>query len=122
MLDARMDFTFSPEQEALRDAVRTTLANEAPSTYVRRMMEDDPRDGDGWVLDGVKPLVLAGHTADWAIVVAREADAGGALAAFLVDGPAGELVPGLDVTRKIARLAFDARPARRLGPAGDQRA
>ncbi|MER3452553.1 MAG: acyl-CoA dehydrogenase, partial [Acidimicrobiia bacterium] len=37
-----MDFTFSPEQEALRDAVRRTLAAEAPPAYVRAMI-DDPR-------------------------------------------------------------------------------
>ena len=31
-------------------------------------------------------------------------------------------MPTLDVTRKVARLALDGRPARRLGPPGDQRA
>src|SRR5438309_2895489 len=36
-----MDFTFSPEQDALRDAVRSTLATEAPSAYVRRMIDDE---------------------------------------------------------------------------------
>src|SRR5438105_15354237 len=36
-----MDFTFSAEQDALRDAVRSTLANEAPSGYVRRMIDDE---------------------------------------------------------------------------------
>src|SRR4051794_33964458 len=36
-----MDFTFSPEQDALREAVRATLAAEAPSAYVRRMIDDD---------------------------------------------------------------------------------
>src|SRR4051794_1400934 len=36
-----MDFTFSPEQDALRDAVRSTLASEAPSAYVRRMIDDE---------------------------------------------------------------------------------
>src|SRR5438552_1566140 len=34
-------FTFSPEQDALRDAVRSTLAREAPSPYVRRMIDDE---------------------------------------------------------------------------------
>lgn len=77
------------------------------------------RQGDGWVLDGVKPLVLDGHTADLAYVVARN---GEELATFAVDHPAGELVPSLDVTRKTARFALDRRPARRVGPAGDQRA
>ncbi len=76
-------------------------------------------DGDGWRLDGRKPVVLDGHTADVAYVVARDGDG---LAAFAVDRPAGELVPSLDVTRKVARLVLDGRPARRVGPAGDQRA
>ena len=74
--------------------------------------------GDGWVLDGVKPLVLDGHTADLAYVVARDDDG---LATFAVDQPHGELVPSLDVTRKMARLALDGRPSRRVGPGGDQR-
>lgn len=75
--------------------------------------------GAGWVLDGLKPLVLDGHTADLAYVVAHDGDG---LATFAVDEPRGELVPSLDVTRKMARLTLDARPARRVGPAGDQRA
>src|SRR4051794_12180662 len=37
-----MDFTFSPDQEALRDTVRSFLADQTPSSYVRAMM-DDPR-------------------------------------------------------------------------------
>jgi alkylation response protein AidB-like acyl-CoA dehydrogenase len=36
-----MDFTFSADQDALRDAVRSFLAAEAPSAYVRRMAEHD---------------------------------------------------------------------------------
>src|SRR3954447_9655562 len=36
-----MDFTFSPEQLALRDAVRSFLGAEAPNEYVRRMAEHD---------------------------------------------------------------------------------
>ena len=36
-----MDFTFSPEQVALRDAVRSFLVAEAPNDYVRRMAEHD---------------------------------------------------------------------------------
>ena len=101
--------------------VRATVAIEESGTR-------DPLDGisctarpagDGWVVDGVKPLVLDGHTADLAYVVARDGDG---LAAFAVDQPGGELVPTLDVTRKTARLVLDGRPARRVGPAGDQRA
>ena len=70
-----------------------------------------------WVLDGVKEIVLDGHTADFAIVAARTPDG---LAAFVVEQPAGQLEPSLDVTRKAALLELIARPARRIGPDGDQ--
>ena len=216
-----MDFTFSPDQDALRDTVRGFLADQAPPSFVRAMMDDprgvtdelwarladlgwlgllipeehggsglgmvdlvvvqeemgralfpgpflssavsatlaarrlgetalladlagggtrgtlaleelgagDPlariattatRAGDGWTLDGLKPVVLDGHTADWAVVVAREE--GGNLAGFLVERPGAEVVPALDVTRKVTRLELRDRPARRLGPEGDQTA
>ncbi len=215
-----MDFTFSADQDALRDVARRFLENEAPGTYVRAMIDDargvtdafwrkvvdlgwmgvlvpeseggaglgmleavviaeetgrlslpgpwlssavcatltavalgdddglsalaneelgtlaleengtrHPLDsvrtiatasGKGFVLNGHKPLVLDGHPADFAYVVAREADGG--VATFVVDGPGGELVPSLDVTRKVARVVLDNRPARRVGPAGDQSA
>ena len=217
-----MDFTFSPEQDALREVARAFLAAEAPSTYVRAMLDDDRgvtdelwsktvelgwpgllvperhggsglglleavvlseemgklplpgpwfsssicatllalrlddaalledlaagtrratvaleetgtrdpldaiattarRDGDAWQLDGHKPIVLDGHTADVAYVVAQDTETG-ALGTFAVADPGGALVPSLDVTRKVARLELDRRPARRVGPAGDQRA
>ncbi len=74
--------------------------------------------GDDWLLDGVKPLVLDGHTADVAYVVAHDGDG---LATFALDAPEGVVVPTMDVTRKIARIVLDGRPARRVGPPGDQR-
>ncbi len=212
-----MDFTFSSEQEDFRQAVRSTLAAEAPSAYVRQMIEDpvgvtpglwgtmaelgwlgvlvpesagglglglvdlvvlqeelgklpfpgpfvssavaatlaavrlgvdellgdlasgarrgtvaveergqgDPLagvratakpDGDTAVLSGVKPAVLDGASADWALVVADDGDG---LGTYLLESPGGEAVPGLDVTRKLARLALDGRNARRVGPPGD---
>jgi alkylation response protein AidB-like acyl-CoA dehydrogenase len=75
--------------------------------------------GGSWVLSGHKPLVLDGANADWALVVAREADG---LGTFLLEKPAGEPVPALDVTRKVARVDLDQRTARRVGPLGDQTA
>ncbi len=220
-----MDFTFSAEQDDFRQAVRTTLAAEAPPAYVRAMIDDpvgvtaelwETMAGLGWlgvlvpesagglglglvdlvvlqeelgalpfpgpslssavlatlaavrlgaddllgdlasgrrrgtvaveepghggpldaiaaratappggapdgevVLEGVKPLVLDGASADWALVVAHD-EAG--LATFLLEAPGAETVPALDVTRKVARLALDGRRARRVGPPGDQRA
>jgi alkylation response protein AidB-like acyl-CoA dehydrogenase len=213
-----MDFTFSEEQEDFRQAVRTTLADQAPSVYVRSMIEDpvgvtpelwrtmadlgwlgvlvpesagglglglvdlvvlqeelgklpfpgpfvssavaatlaavrlgldellpdlasgarrgtvaieergvgDPLsgiratakpDGEQSVLSGTKPVVLDGASADWALVVADDGDG---LGTYLLEAPAGEAVPGLDVTRKLARLELDGRSARRVGPPGDQ--
>ena len=72
--------------------------------------------GDGWLLDGVKEVVLDGHTADFVVVAARTPDG---LGAFVLDRPAGRPEPCLDVTRKTARLELAQRPARRIGPAGD---
>jgi alkylation response protein AidB-like acyl-CoA dehydrogenase len=77
------------------------------------------RRGETWDLDGAKPLVLDGHQADLAYVVARDADG---LATFALDAPRGDLVPSMDVTRKVARVELGGRPARRIGPPGDQRA
>jgi alkylation response protein AidB-like acyl-CoA dehydrogenase len=212
-----MDFTFSPDQEALRQTVRSFLNDQAGSTYVRSMIDDERGFTDdiwsrmaemGWLgllvaeehggaglnlidlvvvqeemgrlafpgpflssavqatlaatrlgvtellpgladgsvratlaleelgagdpvdrittrasasgaLDGLKPVVLDGHTADVALVVAR--DESGALGTYLVDNPAAMPVPALDVTRKLSRLALDNTPARRVGPDGDQR-
>lgn len=75
------------------------------------------RTADGWVLDGLKPLVLDGHVADVVLVVARD-DEG--IAGFQVTGRRAELVPTLDPTRAMGRLVLDGQPAVRLGPAGDQ--
>jgi len=78
------------------------------------------RSTDGsWHLNGVKPLVLDGASADLAVVVARDPEG---LAAFLVETPAADPVPALDVTRKMSRLVLEDRPGRRLGPDGDQSA
>jgi alkylation response protein AidB-like acyl-CoA dehydrogenase len=211
-----MDFTFSPDQEALRLTVRSFLNEQAGSAYVRAMIDDERGFTDdlwsrladlGWLgllipeehggiglglvdlvvvqeelgrmafpgpylssaveatlaatrlgvtellpgladgslratlaleefgagdpvdrvvtrasasgtLDGVKPVVLDGHTADVALVVGREED--GALGTYVVERPGAEAVPGLDVTRKVSRLVLDGAPGRRVGPAGDQ--
>jgi len=78
----------------------------------------DP-EGAEWVLEGTKPLVLDGAHADFAFVVV---DDGGGLATFLLEAPAGEPVPALDVTRKLSRVVLDGRRARRVGPPGDHEA
>ncbi len=77
------------------------------------------RKGADWVVTGEKPLVLDGHLADWAIVVARSEEG---VRSFLLDRPRGEPVPTLDPTRKAARLVLDETKVRPLGPAGNQTA
>lgn len=76
--------------------------------------------GDGFTLTGEKAWVLDGHVADVILVVARSDDG---LSLFRVDkgapGLGTELVPSLDITRKLARLEFAGTPAIRLS-AGDQ--
>jgi alkylation response protein AidB-like acyl-CoA dehydrogenase len=77
------------------------------------------RKAGRWRLTGHKPVVLDGHTADWALVVARTEQG---IGTFRIEAPAAELVPSLDVTRKVARLALDARDAEPVGPPGDHTA
>jgi alkylation response protein AidB-like acyl-CoA dehydrogenase len=86
---------------------------------VERVRTRARRKGPEWVLTGLKPTVLDGHTADWAIVVART-EAG--LGSFLVEAPRAEPVPAIDPTRKVARLALDERPGIPIGPPGDHTA
>jgi alkylation response protein AidB-like acyl-CoA dehydrogenase len=84
------------------------------------------RKGADWVVSGHKPLVLDGHTADWAIVVARGEEG---VRSFLLELP-GEVgrsvsleeVPTLDPTRKAARLVLEEAPVVPLGPSGGQAA
>jgi alkylation response protein AidB-like acyl-CoA dehydrogenase len=217
-----MDFTFSPEQVALRDAVTSFLAVEAPNEYVRRMAEHDdagvtddvwrkivdlgwtgllvPEEAGGlglglvdavvvqeemgravfpgpyfssailatlaaralgldeqlaalaagtqrgtvaldeagygdpiervrvrasgrgtrYKLDGIKPMVPDGLSADWVLVPARTREG---LQSFLVERPENaQLVPSLDITRKFARLEFDETRATLVGPPGDHAA
>jgi len=77
------------------------------------------RKGADWVVSGHKPLVLDGHRADWAIVVARGEEG---VRSFLLEHPDAEPVPTLDPTRKAARLVLDETHVRPLGPEGGQAA
>ncbi len=77
------------------------------------------RKGAGWVVTGTKPLVVDGHTADWAIVVALAEEG---IRSFLLPAPKAEVVPSLDPTRKLSRLVLDEEPVEPLGPLGDQAA
>lgn len=101
--------TVAVEEAGHGDPLGTVRTTARPSS-------GDADGPDGWSLSGLKPLVLDGAEADWALVAAR---VDGMLGTFLVERPAGEPVPTLDVTRPAARLALDDRRARRVGPPGD---
>ena len=75
------------------------------------------RKGAQWVLSGEKPAVVDGHSADWAVVVARSEEG---MRSYLLESPRAELVPSLDPTRKLARLVLDDTPVVPLGPPGNQ--
>src|SRR3954447_16795394 len=74
------------------------------------------RDGEGYRLSGVKWYVLAGHTADLILVVART-DSGVGLFAVTADaaGLTREPMATMDATRKMARLTFDNVAAQPVG-------
>jgi alkylation response protein AidB-like acyl-CoA dehydrogenase len=86
---------------------------------VARIRTRAVRKGTRWLLSGLKPVVLDGHTADYVIVAARTEQG---LGSFLIERPSAELVPTWDVTRKVARLELDATPAERIGANGDHTA
>jgi alkylation response protein AidB-like acyl-CoA dehydrogenase len=77
------------------------------------------RKSGRWLLNGLKPVVIDGHTADWCLVVARTQQG---LGTFLVGEPSGEPVPAWDQTRKLARLDLDDREGEPVGPPGDHTA
>jgi alkylation response protein AidB-like acyl-CoA dehydrogenase len=98
--------------------LRGTVALEESghASPVERVRARARRRGATWVVTGEKPLVLDGHTADWALVVARTEEG---LGSFLLQGPAAEPVPTLDPTRKAARLVLEEQPVERVGGLGD---
>ncbi|MBI3781797.1 MAG: acyl-CoA/acyl-ACP dehydrogenase [Deltaproteobacteria bacterium] len=77
-------------------------------------------DGNGWRLDGVKTFVIDGHSADVLLVVARTNEG---VSLFQIrgeaDGVRRELLPTLDLTRKLASITFDKARAQRIGRDGD---
>ena len=74
--------------------------------------------GSRYKLDGVKPLVPDGRSADWVLVPARTRDG---LQSFIVEnaGDHAQLAPSLDITRKFARFEFEQTRALPVGPPGD---
>ena len=76
-----------------------------------------------WVLDGQKPVVVDGHTANFVLVAARTQEG---LGTFVLEGDdlAGrvEPVPTWDLSRKVARLDVRGLRAQPVGPDGDHTA
>lgn len=107
--------------ELASGAARGTVAIEEQGhgSPVERVRTRARRKGASWVVTGHKPIVLDGHTADWAIVVARNEDG---LGSFLLRTPDAEAVPTIDPTRKAARLVLDDTPVEPIGPSGDHTA
>ncbi len=102
-------------------ATRGTIALEenGAGDPVTRVRTRAVRKHGVWRLTGTKNVVLDGHNADWALVVAR-AEHG--IATFRVEAPNAELVPAWDVTRRVATLELDGREATPVGPDIDQTA
>jgi alkylation response protein AidB-like acyl-CoA dehydrogenase len=109
----------SPEQQAqllpgVAEGTRTgTLAITEPGSGVDpgTVRATAERDGDSWVLTGVKDGVLGAPAVDDVVVVVRVAGTGGddGIAAFVV--PCAELdvrpIAGLDATRPLASITLD---------------
>jgi alkylation response protein AidB-like acyl-CoA dehydrogenase len=95
------------------------LDEEGHGDVVDRIRTRASRKSGAWRLTGTKPVVLDGHTADWVLVVARTQQG---IGTFVIEQPAAELVPSLDVTRRIARLELHETPATPVGPDGDHTA
>ena len=102
-------------------ALRGTVAIEefGHGDVVDRVRTRSRRKGADWVVTGLKPTVLDGHTADWAIVVARTEDG---IGSFLLEAPHAQLGarPRSDPQDHPPRAR---RPrVRRIGPEGDHTA
>jgi alkylation response protein AidB-like acyl-CoA dehydrogenase len=120
----------STDQAAQQDLLPAIASGETIATLA--FTEDDGswdpaavrlaavKDGDGWRLDGHKNFVLDGAAAGLILVLAV-ADGGLSLFAVSADAPGlgRAVLPTLDQTRKLARLAFDGVPGRLIGGTGD---
>jgi alkylation response protein AidB-like acyl-CoA dehydrogenase len=102
-------------------ATRGTVAldEEGHGDVVDRVRTRASRKTGRWLLSGLKPVVLDGHTADWVLVVARTQEG---LGTFLIEAPRAGLVPTWDLGRKVARLELEDVSGEPVGPEGDHTA
>ena len=91
-------------QLARADAIATLALDEGAKHGRTPIATLAHAQGDGWVLDGAKALVLDGHVADLLIVAAQAGDAGSDLGLFLV--PKGSA--GVEVERSAMLDAHNA--------------
>jgi alkylation response protein AidB-like acyl-CoA dehydrogenase len=98
----------------------------SPSTHAQDPLSSvkmrAKRKGAGWVVSGIKPLVLDATSATWMLVVARTEEG---LRTFLLEdlksqSTTVEPVPMLDPTRRACRVSFDDTPVTPVGPSGHQ--
>jgi alkylation response protein AidB-like acyl-CoA dehydrogenase len=104
----------------------TLLATVALSEPERRWPADPllttaTADGSGWLVDGIKTVVVDAMTADVMLVVAAAPDG---IGVFAVDPAAvgvtrTPLMP-LDLTRRLGEVTLTQAPATRVGSAGDR--
>jgi alkylation response protein AidB-like acyl-CoA dehydrogenase len=83
---------------------------------VDRIRTRASRKSGRWQLDGTKPVLIDGHTADFVVVAARTEKG---LGSFVIENPSATRIPSLDPTRKIAALELAGTPAQPVGPDGD---
>lgn len=94
---------------ASAQAIATLAVDEGGKHRPQRLATTARAEGEGWVIDGAKALVLDGHVADLLIVAARVGDAGTGL--FLVDARAA----GVTVERTVMVDAHNAARVRLQG-------
>jgi alkylation response protein AidB-like acyl-CoA dehydrogenase len=99
-------------------STRGTVAidEEGHGDVVDRIRTRASRKSGQWRLRGLKSVVLDGHRADWVLIPARTQQG---IGTFVLESPRAELYPGLDVTRRLARLELDDVPVEPVGPDGD---
>jgi alkylation response protein AidB-like acyl-CoA dehydrogenase len=74
----------------------------------------------GWVIDGVKTVVVGAMAADLLLVLANARDGLGVFAVDArADGVMRSALPPLDLTRRIAEVTFAGAMGRRLGNSAD---
>jgi alkylation response protein AidB-like acyl-CoA dehydrogenase len=86
---------------------------------VDRIRSRASRKSGAWRISGQKAVVLDGDAADWVLVPVRTERG---IGTFLVESPAAEAVPTLDVGRCVTRLHLADTPAVPVGPDGDHTA